>query len=51
MLTYGKCSLEDLINIGRQYNEDEVLSIMLPLAEAMHEMHSKLGICHRDIKP
>lgn len=43
-------SLENFVNIGEQLPVDEVLTIMIQLAEALNYAH-KEGVVHRDIKP
>jgi serine/threonine protein kinase len=36
---------------GRPWSEEEVATRMAPLADLVHQMHSKAGIIHRDLKP
>ncbi len=44
-------TLEDRLNRGREYNENEVLDIALHLARGLAEFHRKFHVPHGDLKP
>lgn len=43
-------SLEDLLDKGRRFNEEEVINIMIDIARGLEEVHQYQTI-HRDVKP
>jgi len=49
---YDGETLEDYLekNKNRQFTQDEILSIMMPIIEGLKEVH-KIGYLHRDIAP
>lgn len=50
-MEYGICSLKDMLDAGRVYNEPEISLFLETMISSLNNLRIKLGLAHRDIKP